>query len=555
MGPITVTPVKLFVASGAETKPIRDEIVIALKALSEVHRATGFIFEAVWWEDQSEGVPLSGVSQDVYNKRIEDCDMVAVVIQNRLGAYTEREFNHAVAYFKSKGLSQRVIVYTLPTNENNEARFNFVKGLRSGAAGSETPDYFHSPAGNPDQLILRITRELLRIKCEYEAELKAAVESATDTVSRIERDSSLTKEAVGLFEQGDYAAASRALDMDKIREQAKRLADEQKEAAKAFVLKAKLELTDVRNKDRFTSAERLFDEALAASREPGILFEAAYYCQGQNNFDKAEKLYVEALAIFRELAAASPAVYTPDVAMTLNNLAILHSDTNRYEQAETEYNEALELYRELATANPAAYNPDVAMTLNNLANMHSVTNEYEQAEAEFIEALELYRELAAANPAAYTPKVATTLNNLAVLHSDINEHEQAEAEYKEALGIRRELAAANPAAYNPDVAMTLNNLAILHRNINEHEQAEAEYKEALDLYRELAATNPAMYNSVLARTLNNFGLLYIKTNRKKHGHAMLEEALELLMPFHQAYPKAYQDLCDKIKRNLTKAEQ
>ena len=62
------------------------------------------------------------------------------------------------------------------------------------------------------------------------------------------------------------------------------------------------------------------------------------------------------------------------VAETLNNLAILYSDTQRHVEAEKAYQEALELRRKLARANPAAYEPDMATTLNNLAILYSTPN-------------------------------------------------------------------------------------------------------------------------------------------------------------------------------------
>ena len=56
--------------------------------------------------------------------------------------------------------------------------------------------------------------------------------------------------------------------------------------------------------------------------------------------------------------------------MTLNNLAILHSDKNEFPLALEKYEEALNIYRELATKNTSTYLHNVAMTLNNLANLH-----------------------------------------------------------------------------------------------------------------------------------------------------------------------------------------
>ena len=42
----------------------------------------------------------------------------------------------------------------------------------------------------------------------------------------------------------------------------------------------------------------------------------------------------KALEIRRRLSAVNPSVYEPDVAWTLNNLALLYKDTQRYSDAE-----------------------------------------------------------------------------------------------------------------------------------------------------------------------------------------------------------------------------
>ena len=60
--------------------------------------------------------------------------------------------------------------------------------------------------------------------------------------------------------------------------------------------------------------------------------------------------------------------------MTLNNLAVLHSDKDEFPQALDKYNEALKIRRKLDKENPKTYLRDVAMTLNNLANLHSAKN-------------------------------------------------------------------------------------------------------------------------------------------------------------------------------------
>ncbi|MEM6252014.1 MAG: tetratricopeptide repeat protein, partial [Cyanobacteria bacterium P01_D01_bin.156] len=89
--------------------------------------------------------------------------------------------------------------------------------------------------------------------------------------------------------------------------------------------------------------------------------------KAKNEYAQAQTNYEEALQVYRELAQENPRTYLPDVAMSLNNLAILQKAKNEYAQAQTNYEEALQVYRELAQENPRTYLPDVAMTLINLS--------------------------------------------------------------------------------------------------------------------------------------------------------------------------------------------
>jgi tetratricopeptide (TPR) repeat protein len=110
--------------------------------------------------------------------------------------------------------------------------------------------------------------------------------------------------------------------------------------------------------------------------------------------DKAERLLAdaetantEALAIRRDLAQRDPGAYRPDVAATLNNLAVLYRDTGRLADAETANTEALAIRRDLAQRDPGAYRPDVAQTLNNLAVLYRDTGRLADAETAYTEAL------------------------------------------------------------------------------------------------------------------------------------------------------------------------
>ena len=78
---------------------------------------------------------------------------------------------------------------------------------------------------------------------------------------------------------------------------------------------------------------------------------------------EAEAAYQEALDLRRQLAKASPATYQPDVAETLNNLAILELQTKNPLRAQADVEEALNINRELWKVNPAVLGDNLARSL------------------------------------------------------------------------------------------------------------------------------------------------------------------------------------------------
>ncbi|KGN88407.1 tetratricopeptide repeat protein, partial [Porphyromonas gulae] len=78
-------------------------------------------------------------------------------------------------------------------------------------------------------------------------------------------------------------------------------------------------------------------------------------------------------------------------------------------QAQIYYQEALDIYRALATKNSEAYNPDLALTLNNLAVLYYLINNRKEAEQAYKEAFAIREILAKNNPSAYEIDYAQTL--------------------------------------------------------------------------------------------------------------------------------------------------
>jgi CHAT domain-containing protein len=124
-------------------------------------------------------------------------------------------------------------------------------------------------------------------------------------------------------------------------------------------------------------------------------------------------LYKRSLAIWEKVLGPEH----PDVATSLNNIALLYYTTGRYGEA------APLLQRSLAILEKALgpEHPDVAMSLNNIALLNDTTGRYAEAES-------LYKRSLAIREKALGPEhpdVAISLNNLAFLDAVINKHPES----------------------------------------------------------------------------------------------------------------------------------
>ena len=188
--------------------------------------------------------------------------------------------------------------------------------------------------------------------------------------------------------------------------------------------------------------------------------------------DEALTTAQEATNLYRTLVEHNPAAYTPDLAMSLNNLAIYLDSNGQQREALTTAQEAVTIRRNLVEHNPATYTPDLASSLNNLAKSQAANGQQREALTTAQEATNLYRTLAQHNPAAHTPDLATSLNNLAIYLDNNGQRREALQTAQEATNLYRTLVEHNPAAHTPNFAMSLNTYAnILERSGSTKEAA------------------------------------------------------------------------------------
>ncbi len=411
------------------------------------------------------------------------------------------------------------------------------------------------------QDLLTISQALNRKKKELET-LKTQVIELAVQFTTIPINTERLRKAEAHFKKGEFAEARAIFEVEKA-EMANELntaihkenlgkkmqekgleletqaQEERLKLANEYLLFARLTAINFELADRFKITCAHFEKSLQANKNIDNTFAYAHFLQKHHQNNKATPLYQQALDIYRTLAQNNPQTFLPDVATTLNNLAILHSDKNEFQKAENAYDEALGIYRKLAQNNPQSFLPNVAGTLNNLGALHKAKNKFQKAEKAYDEALDIYRKLAQNNPQSFLSNVAMTLNNLASLYSDKNQFGKAEIAYNKALDIRRKLAQSNPQTFLPDVATILNNSAVLHRAKNEFQKAEIAYNEALDIYRTLAQNNPQTFLPDVATTLNNLAILHSDKNEFQKAENAYDEALGIYRKLAQNNPQSF----------------
>ena len=184
-------------------------------------------------------------------------------------------------------------------------------------------------------------------------------------------------------------------------------------------------------------------------------------------FEEARPLLEKALALRRSFASEA------DLAVSLEDLANVWSETGELEEAEALYRQAFDLRRKTY----GERHPAVATSLNQLAGGLFDLGRYQEAEPLYLQALELREGLFGEEHA----QVATTVNDLAVLYHQMGELERAEPLYRRALRARRR--ALGP--HHPDLVTSLNNLAIVQRQRGNLDESEVLAREAVTIARQV----------------------------------------------------------------------
>ncbi|MBW4544732.1 MAG: CHAT domain-containing protein [Symplocastrum torsivum CPER-KK1] len=267
---------------------------------------------------------------------------------------------------------------------------------------------------------------------------------------------------------------------------------------------------------QYGQAISLAEEALELARQvwgeehPNIatsLNNLAVLYKLQGRLAGAEPLYQEALAMRQRLFPGDH----PDVAKSLNNLAVLYESQGGLDAAEPFIEEALSMTKRLFPGD----HPDVADSLNNLAGLYESQGRLKAAEPLIEEALAMRKRLFPGDH----PDVAGSLNNLAGLYKSQGRLSAATPLLEEVLAMTKRLFLPD----HPHVALSLNNLAFLYKSQGHLDTAEPLIEEALAMRKRLF---PGDHPDV-AGSLSNLAGLYQSQGRLVKAESLLEEALAM----------------------------
>ena len=259
--------------------------------------------------------------------------------------------------------------------------------------------------------------------------------------------------------------------------------------------------------------QKQIDELLSQDPDSPLLA-SLYFSLGDAykeniQYNQAEFAYHKALDLYEQQLGANH----PDVATTLNYLALLYASQGKYSEAEPLCQRALSI-RECELG---ADHPDVATSLNNLAELYREQGKYSNAKPLYLRSLEIRENKLGADH----PDTAVSLNNLALLYYFQGNYSEAENLYIRSLTImERQLGKEHL-----DIATSLNNLGGLYKSQGKYSEAEHIFVRSLEiLERQLGEDHPDV-----ASSLNNLGSLYYLQGKYSEAEPLYLRSLEIFM--------------------------
>lgn len=232
-------------------------------------------------------------------------------------------------------------------------------------------------------------------------------------------------------------------------------------------------------------------------------------CSYRDNYDfsRAESNLDKALQIRENVLAAE----NPEIASSLNNIALLYKAQGKYEQAITIEITALDIREKLL----GTEHENTSDSLTNLAMMYYSHGKYEQAEPLLLRAVEIKEKLFGVEH----PEMAALLNNLSTLYYSQGKYEQVESLSLRAIAIYDNVYGVD----HPEIVISLMNLARLYRNQGKYEQSELLFLRAIEIEEKEQGTDLPF----MAILLDSLAGLYEYQGKDKQSESNYLRSLEI----------------------------
>eukprot|EP00003_Mantamonas_plastica_P020179 TRINITY_DN3262_c0_g1_i7.p1 TRINITY_DN3262_c0_g1~~TRINITY_DN3262_c0_g1_i7.p1 ORF type:complete len:448 (+),score=144.18 TRINITY_DN3262_c0_g1_i7:640-1983(+) len=206
----------------------------------------------------------------------------------------------------------------------------------------------------------------------------------------------------------------------------------------------------------------------------------------------------------------------PEVARTLNDLAVLYDDSEQPEQAEQCYREALESRR----ATLGEHHQEVAQSLMNLAGLCLDQGRLEESASLYEQAVDVFRVLTKETGTDQI-EVVTALNHLAHLRNRQDDFLGAEGQFLESIKICESIAAAGIDT-KKFLAETREQLGLLYKQEGRYDSAAAYFQEALDLREKFQHENHAD----VIHCMEHLAMILIEEQQVEDAHPLLQRFLK-----------------------------
>lgn len=410
------------------------------------------------------------------------------------------------------------------------------------------------------------------------------VEHLAKELAQIDLDqaSELTNEVLKQVEQGQVQTAldllnDRALEQQwlKIKQQEMKLKFTKREAIKAYLVKASLQMATGKSKKayetylkayekdsthyilntsigRFLSQQHQSQKAISyfrsAFRNASFLDEkgeALGYIGTEyrylGDFEKGTAYQEQAIELYQLALKKEPIdFYQIELGRLRVNSSLLYRDQGLYPQAKAQLEEAIKLLLSIRAKEDPFAQQFLIGAYQKKAALHKELRQYEQAESTLSLALETAQNGQIMDTSSYLVALADIYNDKGLLEMEQMKLKTAEKSLLQAATIYTKISVKDNLKYLDKIRQIKNNIGVLYNRSDRPLDSYSFLEQALTLTRQLFELNPGRFRKFYATTLSNIGVTAFDLQQNKEAEQYIKEAISTYQELCSLYPDVYE---------------